>query len=84
MAVFFTLKRKLENIEQNNNFDFIKISLFIMLISFIRKFQIDNLTEPNQLLTPLTCTDDKNAAAAAFQSLSKPRKLLGMIYKTII
>ena len=55
-----------------------------MLISFIRKFQIDNLTEPNQLLTPLTCTDDKNAAAAAFQSLSKPRKLLGMIYKTII
>ena len=76
---FFTVKRKLANIEGNDNFDFIKISWFIMLIwlLFIREFQIDNLTEPNQLLTPLTRTDDKNAAAAAFQSLTKAAQIVG-------
>ncbi|XP_023340362.1 unconventional myosin-XVIIIa [Eurytemora carolleeae] len=42
-----------------------------------REFQIDNLTEPNQLLTPLTRTDDKNAAAAAFQSLTKAAQIVG-------
>ena len=49
----------------------------LIRLLFYREFQIDNLTEPNQLLTPLTRTDDKNAAAAAFQSLTRAAQIVG-------
>ena len=56
-----------------NSIHFIKFNLYL----WFREFQIDNLSEPNPLMTPLTRTEDKNAASAAFQNLTRAAQLVG-------